>query len=151
MYAGRPKFINLYELVPEIMRCQLFNKVLFGLMVLSLAFAGCEEKDFQRTRSQDQADLERLRTELDKLSGQRSCDAATEWVILAIGSKSCGGAAEYIAYDKKIDVDQFLQKVAIYTHKQKAFNVKWGVTSDCSVASPPKSVACVDGKAKLVY
>ncbi|MEE1945661.1 hypothetical protein VRU48_11135 [Pedobacter sp. KR3-3] len=133
------------------MKYQYLNKTFFGLLLLLFALTGCKEKDFQSTRSQDQADLSRLRIELDKLSGQSNCDATTEWVILAIGAKSCGGPSEYIAYNKKIDVEQFLKKVAIYTNKQKAFNVKWGFGSDCSVIEPPKSVACVDGKAKLVY
>lgn len=122
--------------------------LIFSLFLLLI---GCEEKDFQNTRFDDEQEMSILKNEIDKLSTQLSCDQAVDWKIAAIGSKACGGASGYIAYSVKVDEKLFLEKVTLYTQKQKAFNVKWGIVSDCSLIMPPKAVECVNGKPKFVY
>lgn len=121
------------------------------LIVLFCTISGCEEKDFTSTLAEDKEEVAALRNEIDKISNQVSCENAGDWKIAPIGSKACGGAGAFIPYSTKIDVNDFLKKVAMFTDKQKAFNVKWGSISDCSLITPPKSVECVGGKPKLVY
>lgn len=134
------------------MKSQLFKEYYFGLLLVLLsALLACEDKDMRGSKNNDEADLSKLRIEIEKLSGQSNCDAATQWGITAIGEKACGGPAGYIAYSKKIDVELFLKKVALYNQKQKAFNVKWQVMSDCSLPMQPDGVVCMEGKAKLIY
>lgn len=119
--------------------------------LLIFSFIGCEVKDFYNTREQDQEEMSILKKEIDKMANQFSCDNAAEWKFVSIGTKSCGGAGAYIAYSTKIDEATFLKKVAIYTQKQNALNVKWGYISDCALVVVPKSVECVNGKPQFVY
>ncbi|GGI22005.1 hypothetical protein [Pedobacter mendelii] len=86
-----------------------------------------------------------------KMSDQISCDNAADWRIVPIGAKGCGGASSFIAYSAKIDTALFLQKVEQYTQKEKAFNEKWKLYSDCALILAPKRIECADGKPKLVY
>lgn len=125
--------------------------ILLSLSFLFLGFLGCEEKDFYNTREEDQQEMNILKKEIDKMANQFSCDLATEWRFIAIGTKTCGGAGAYIAYSTKIDEAIFLKKVAFYTQKQNAFNVKWGYISNCALVVVPKSVECNNGKPNFVY
>lgn len=127
----------------------LFKIILFVLMIFS--FAGCKLENVAGTKDDEQQELYRLRIEIDKLSEQVNCDNAADWKFTAIGSKACGGPIGYVAYSNKIDEALFLKKVALYTEKQKAFNVKWDIASDCMFMVPPKSIDCVSGKPKFVY
>lgn len=131
------------------MRPCLFKFLLFALLVVS--FAGCEEKGLHNSKEEDALEIANLRTEIDKLSEQIVCENSVDWKFVAIGDKACGGPLGYVAYSTKIDEAMFLKKVALYAQLQKAFNVKWGVVSDCMFMTPPKSVECVNGKPKLVY
>ncbi|TCC88159.1 hypothetical protein EZ428_20775 [Pedobacter frigiditerrae] len=116
-----------------------------------LLFIACEEKDLYSSKSEDEIEMSSLKIEIDKMSSQVSCDQAIDWKFVTIGSKACGGASGYVAYSVKIDEKLFLDKVDLYTQKQKAFNIKWGVVSDCSLIMPPKAVECINGKPKFVY
>ena len=131
------------------MKRYFFKRILFVLLLFSCV--ACEEKDFYSTLEDDQAEMSSLRKEIDKLAGQLSCSDASDWKFTAIGVKACGGPTGYVAYSTKIDEALLLKKVALYTQKQKAFNVKWGASSDCMFLSPPKSISCVGGKPEFVY
>ncbi|MES2650297.1 MAG: hypothetical protein V4663_01085 [Bacteroidota bacterium] len=127
----------------------LFKTVLFALLVFS--FAGCKLDDVSDTKDHELQELSSLKIEIDKLSEQVNCDNAADWKFTAIGAKACGGPTGYVAYSNKIDEVLFLKKVALYTEKQKAFNVKWNIASDCSLPTLPKSIDCISGKPKFVY
>ncbi|WP_148042753.1 hypothetical protein [Pedobacter jejuensis] len=96
-------------------------------------------------------ELKLLMSDILKMSDQISCDNAADWRIVPIGAKGCGGASSFIAYSAKIDTALFLQKVEQYTQKEKAFNEKWKLYSDCALIIAPKRIECVNGKPKLVY
>lgn len=127
-----------------------FTGLLF-LAFLFLATIGCEKEDFYNTQLEDSEELGVLKKEIDKLANQFSCDNASEWKFVSIGTKTCGGVGAYIAYSIKIDETAFLKKVALYTQKQNALNVKWGYISNCAFVMLPKSVECVNGKPHFVY
>ena len=128
------------------------HQIFFALStIIVFSFAGCEEKDFSSSRESDEQEMSSLRKEIDKMAEQVSCDNSADWKFVAIGSKACGGATGYIAYSVKIDEALFLKKVAMFNQKQKAFNVKWNMMSDCMAPAPPKTIECVNGKPKLVY
>ncbi len=125
-----------------------------NLLILSFLFlvtVSCDKEDFYNTREEDQQEMSVLKKEIDKMASQFNCENAAEWKFVAIGTKSCGGAGDYIAYSTKIDEAVFLNKVNIYSDKQKAFNVKWGSISDCALVVAPKSVECDKGKPKFIY
>lgn len=134
------------------MKNQFIKRSCFALsFMLLLALTGCEEKDFQSSRSNDESELSSLKYELEAMAGQNKCNANTEWGIMTMVSSSCSGPIGYLAYDKKVDVQELAQKLAAYIRKKDAFDIKWNKGPVCSMVIPPKSVACVDGKAKLVY
>jgi hypothetical protein len=92
-----------------------------------------------------------LFNEIKELSYSASCTDDTDWLFTGYGSKACGGSQGYIAYSSKIDTNDFLNKIETYTQAEKTFNVKWGIISDCSIASVPVSVECENGLPTLKY
>lgn len=104
-----------------------------------------------KSKEKDEMELKLLMSDILKMSDQISCDNAADWRIVPIGAKGCGGASSFIAYSAKIDTALFLQKVEQYTQKEKAFNEKWKLYSDCALIIAPKRIECVNGKPKLVY
>ncbi|WP_316734779.1 hypothetical protein [Pedobacter aquatilis] len=121
------------------------------LFFFLLSLISCTEEDFKGSKSNDEQELSNLRNELQKISDQVACTNASDWRIVPIGAKPCGGASSFIAYSINIDAVEFLKKVEVYNNKQKAFNVKWGMSSDCAVIVGPKSITCENGKPKLNF
>jgi hypothetical protein len=103
------------------------------------------------TKDEDLKYLEKLLIEINQLAKNDKCTAENKFLLTEIGSKACGGPLFYIIYDSSIDKNNFLAKVSFYTSETKAFNIKHGVISDCSIMAGPNSVACKDGKPILVY
>lgn len=128
------------------------KKLIFIICTLCLVFVSCSNDD-SADRERDYQNLGKMYREILSLSKINSelCTDSDQWDFTAIGSKSCGGSAGYIAYSKKIDKTEFLAKVKTYTDAEAAFNTKWSVVSTCDVIAPPTSIACVEGKPKLSY
>jgi len=103
------------------------------------------------TKEADERELKTLLSEIEKMSDGIICTNASDWRFVPIGSKACGGATHFVLYSVKIDTSMFFQKVENYTQKQKAFNIKYQMSSDCRTIIAPKSVACVNEKPKLMY
>ncbi|MCZ4242507.1 hypothetical protein [Pedobacter punctiformis] len=123
------------------------------LFVITLfTFSGCKDNNFlPSTRDADEKELKTLLDEIQKMSAAETCTNSSEWKFVPIGSQACGGTIGFIPYSVKINTDQFLQKVEVYTNKQKAFIAKYKVVSTCAIILPPKGVECIDGKPKLIY
>lgn len=127
-------------------------KYIITLITLFLiTIVSCSEEDLKGSKFDDEQELSKLRSELQKISDQVVCDNSADWRIVPIGAKPCGGANSFIAYSIKIDAVEFLKKVDNYNNKLKAFNIKWGIASDCAVIVGPKSITCENGRPKLNY
>lgn len=134
------------------MKTNLLAKSLTVLIFSTLfTISSCKQEDLYSSKEKDEKELSSLRAEIQKMSEQVSCNNASDWKIVPIGAKACGGADGFVAYSINIDTSLFLQKVADYNNKRKAFNVKWSIGSDCSIIVGPKSITCDNGKPKLVY
>ncbi|MEJ5992931.1 hypothetical protein WG904_00780 [Pedobacter sp. Du54] len=120
-------------------------------ILLLLCLAACEKGVFSSSKQKDLEELANLKKDIDEWSSKVECTNAADWKFTPLGDKACGGPTGYVAYSTKIDEAEFLKKVKDYTDKQKAFNLKWDMVSDCMFMVPPKSIECVDGKPKLVY
>ncbi|MDQ0478091.1 MULTISPECIES: hypothetical protein [Chryseobacterium] len=96
----------------------------------------------------DQIEMKNLIKEIDSLISTEKCADAKDWKFTAIGSKACGGPSSYIAYPVKLE-DQILPKVTQFTSMQSAFNLKYGLMSDCVMVLPPAEIRCENGKAVL--
>ncbi|WP_299525552.1 hypothetical protein [uncultured Lutibacter sp.] len=57
----------------------------------------------------------------------------------------------YLVYNTSINVDLLKVKVEIYNQNETAFNIKWGIISDCKAETPPTSVDCVNGDCVAIY
>lgn len=100
-------------------------------------------------QQEDQQKMSALIKEIDALIATETCSDAADWDFTAIGAKPCGGPSSYIAYPKKL-AGEILPKIADLTAKQKEFNTKYKIMSDCMLVMPPSGIECVDGKAVLV-
>jgi hypothetical protein len=118
----------------------------------TLIFQSCKDGNLNTsTKNVDEKELKTLLNEIESLTDEVSCNDQSNWRFVPIGSKPCGGATHFVLYSLDIDTKLFLQKVSEYTEKQRAFNVKYQILSDCSTIIPPKSIACIAEKATLVY
>jgi len=107
------------------------------------------EDDQELTQEEEVQNLSELLAEIELLATSEACTGDSDVSFTAIGNKACGGPAGYIAYSLKIDTDSFLEQVEEYTEQQLAFNMKWGVISDCAVENPPSEVSCMNGVPRL--
>ena len=103
------------------------------------------------TQKMDNEKLDRLYAEIIRLSKSRICKNPKEWDFIGVGSKACGGPAEYIAYSTKIDTICFLAKVKEHQIAEKKYNIKWGIYSDCAIVKAPTGITCSSGNVELIY
>lgn len=106
----------------------------------------------ENSQKYDQAQLDKLRAEIEaEISKEKCTDATTnEWKPAPMGSKACGGPKSYIAYPAKLEA-QILPKIENYNKKESEFNKKYNITSDCSLVGEPVGIRCINGKAEVVY
>ncbi len=106
----------------------------------------------ESSQKYDQAQLDKLKTEIEAEIGKEKCTEATvgDWKPAAMGAKACGGPKYYIAYPTKLEAS-ILPKIENYNNKEKEFNQKYNISSDCSFIGEPVGVRCINGKAEVVY
>ncbi|TVZ56320.1 hypothetical protein OD91_1604 [Lutibacter sp. Hel_I_33_5] len=114
------------------------------------------EKELIVTRTlteqeKEHQNLMNLFAEIQDIANSLSCKDALEWLFTAYGSKACGGPQGYIAYSKKIDTVNFLNKVAIYTEGEKEYNIKWDINSTCDITPQPTGVKCENDYPTLLF
>jgi len=104
-----------------------------------------------QSQEEDLFALDNLKLEIETIVDQGNCTEISNCNYIAFGSKACGGPQGYLVYSNSIDVILLKEKVTKYNQQEKDYNKKWNIISDCSVPSPPTSIACVDGKCIGVY
>ncbi|WP_442795867.1 hypothetical protein [Pelobium manganitolerans] len=122
-------------------------KFLFTLIITLLIMA-CSNKE--SNKANDEKVLASLYAAIKSMSESVICSDGSEWRATALGAKACGGPTEYVLYSVNIDTVAFLNKVQLYTQKQRDYNAKYGAISDCMFVSPPQSIVCKNGKATAV-
>ncbi len=93
-------------------------------------------------------DLRLIRVSIDSLIQSKNCSNADDWRITPIGSKPCGGPAQYTAYHKEVE-NEIVPKIQEYTRRQAAYNQRAGIFSDCMIEPQPSGLSCQNGKAVL--
>ena len=122
------------------------------LFFLTLFLSSCVSDDGKtRTQEKDEFVLAALANNIEELASTSVCSEAVECKSIAFGSKPCGGPWRYLIYSTSIDTNQLETWVEDYNQKEAAFNTKWGVFSDCSVASPPTSISCENNLCIPIY
>lgn len=101
-------------------------------------------------RKKDEENMQKLRVEIEDEIAKINCTNADDWRISPLGSKPCGGPAAFIAYPVKAE-EELLPKITEFNRQSSAFNLKYGLISDCAVTPAPTGVRCESGKAVLLY
>lgn len=97
----------------------------------------------------DQAQLDKLKASIESEAKGEECTNGNDWTFSPMGTKSCGGPQQYIAYPKKIETS-ILPRINEYTDKVRIFNEKYNIMSDCTEITPPSYVKCIKGEARLI-
>jgi len=121
------------------------------LILLPLLVMNCSDSDNQTTQEDDTKALEVLANEINGLANQSICSDEFTCEYVGFGSKACGGFKSYLIYSNSIDTTELLTKVKNYNEKEKEYNQKWGIISDCMLVMPPTSVECENGKCIAIY
>ncbi|RQP17917.1 MAG: hypothetical protein EAS52_07205 [Parapedobacter sp.] len=149
-YASFVKVFYIRQFLMAIMSTTTKLAFLTGIFTVLIVVMACEKQSMIGSPEAESLLLERLHDEIDSLAAAYPCDDVTNWRFTPIGEKPCGGPAGYIAYSAEMDTAGFLNKVELYTERQRAYNIKWNAVSDCMFLTPPSRIVCEEGKAKLV-
>lgn len=111
------------------------------------------ERDYssksEEERRKDEENMQKLRASIDELISSVNCTNPDDWRISPLGSKACGGPASFIAYPIKLEED-ILPQITEYNRQSSAYNLKYGIVSDCAVTPAPAGIRCENGKPVLI-
>jgi hypothetical protein len=97
----------------------------------------------------DEEALEKLHQQIVALIGEPRCENIVHCRVLPVGSRPCGGPAEYLAYSSIAGKREILEAKAYeYGFLQEEVNRAHGASGTCDVLAPPR-VACVNGRCTL--
>lgn len=120
-------------------------KLILLLILFTGSVASCEQVvvDDQEITAEN---LEKKLAEIRSMVDADSCSETDQCRFLAYGSKACGGPQGYLLFSNQIDVEALTQKVEEYNKAEDAYNKKFGIISDCMIATPPEKLICENGK-----
>ena len=110
----------------------------------------CEDEDIP-TQEREQLDLIASKKAIEDLAATSICNNTFECKFIALGSKPCGGPWGYVIYSTSIDIEKFNNMVETYNKQEDDFNKKWGIVSNCTVATPPISIKCENNHCVAIY
>jgi len=123
----------------------------FFFFFLTFLAINCTGSDQIKDQDTEKKELEQMAKEIRVLAEASSCSDSFTCKYVAFGSKPCGGPWGYLVYSTSVDETELLKKVEDYNEKERKYNIKFGIISDCSFAMPPDKVICENGKCKAVY
>ncbi len=100
--------------------------------------------------SPDEAQLKALRAQIVEMIGDASCVNLVHCRLLALGTRPCGGADEYLAYSSHMANRTALENKALeYTLIQEDLQQARNVAGVCVVLPQPR-LACVDRRCRAL-
>ena len=97
----------------------------------------------------DEAQLKKLRGEILQMVGDAPCANVVHCRLLALGSRPCGGADEYLAYSSRTTDTTMLENKALeYSLIQEDLQAVKGVAGVCTVLPEPQ-LACIRGHCRV--
>ncbi len=124
-------------------------KHIFKTIALWAIVLGCTNNT-ETTQEEELQALNLLSEDIELLISEGICSENSDCAYIAFGSKPCGGPWSYLVYSSSIDTILLQQKVEIYNNQENAYNLKWGIISDCSVTLPPNEIGCVEGSCVII-
>ncbi|WP_105189508.1 hypothetical protein [Pseudoalteromonas sp. T1lg48] len=96
--------------------------------------------------------------QIHELTADKSCDTSQQCQVVAVGSRACGGANEYLVFSTKTaDAEQVKALAEAITVQERQFNLKTGAVSICEHLMRP-STQCqqsqcvkIQGSSSSVY
>ena len=126
-------------------------RLFISLSLIFLFAVGCSLEESTKNQDSDLKALTNLGNEINVLVESSVCTDETECAFIAFGTKPCGGPWGYLVYSNSIDTDELIAKVERFNQMQHTYNLRYNITSDCSVVLPPDALICEDNKCKAVY
>ena len=126
-------------------------RLFISLSLIFLYAVGCSLEESTKNQDSDLKALTNLGNEINVLVESSVCTDETECAFIAFGTKPCGGPWGYLVYSNSIDTDELIDKVERFNQMQNTYNLRYNITSDCSVVLPPDALICEDNKCKAVY
>lgn len=121
----------------------------FALAGATLLALGCSLAAAQQT-SRDEAQLAALRSEIRAMIGDAPCVNVVRCRLLALGTRPCGGADEYLAYSSRTVDQAVLENKALeYTLIQEDVLRAKSIAGVCVVLPQPR-LACIDRRCRVV-
>jgi hypothetical protein len=100
-------------------------------------------------QTSDEEALVSLHQEIMALIGEPRCENIVHCRLLALGSRPCGGPAEYLAYSSIVGRRDVLEAKAYeYGFLQEEVNRARKVSGNCTVLEKPR-LACTNGRCTL--
>jgi hypothetical protein len=97
----------------------------------------------------DEAQLRKLRGEILQMVGDAPCANVVHCRLLALGSRPCGGADEYLAYSSRTTDTTMLENKALeYSLIQEDLQAVKEVAGVCTVLPEPQ-LACIGGHCRV--
>ena len=97
----------------------------------------------------DEEALDNLHQQIVAIIGEPRCENIVHCRLLALGSRPCGGPAEYLAYSSIAGKREVLEAKAYeYGFLQEEVNRARGLSGTCDVLAQPR-LACVNGRCTL--
>jgi len=119
-------------------------KLILSLFLFIGSVSSCEQAEADQEITAK--NLEKLLAEIHSVINANSCTETGECSFLAYGSKACGGPQGYLLFSNQVDVEALTEMVEEYNKIEDAYNIKFGIISDCMYATPPEKLECVNGK-----
>lgn len=121
------------------------------LALIFLVLISCSLGEYENIQQNELALLNQQKYEIEQLARSIPCTEVSICSSVAFGSKPCGGPWTYLAYNTEIDEELLLNKITTYNANEAFYNSKWNIPSNCTVATPPIDVTCVDGVCTAIY
>ena len=100
--------------------------------------------------SADEAQLKALRAQIIEMIGDASCVNLVHCRLLALGTRPCGGADEYLAYSSHMANRPALENKALeYALIQEDVQRANSIAGICVVLPQPR-LACIDRRCRVV-
>lgn len=122
---------------------------LLAFVILS-SFFGCASANDPNTQLKERTNLFEEKAAIQDLVFNTTCTGDDACEYIAFGSKPCGGPWFYLVYNNAIETE-IKTRVAAYNKKEKAFNEKYGISSDCAMVAPPSQIKCENGHCIPIY
>jgi hypothetical protein len=121
------------------MKTHILKILILGFII----FSSCKENSVDALP--DEQKLSQLKTEIETFAKNKACSGGDNCRVVGIGSKPCGGPAEYLIYSlTNTDEKQLIAKVNEYNILAKAYNDKNPIVSNC-IAEQPPTIDCLNG------